>query len=359
MKKFCFVLLDSLNRAPYIVKYLNASKFNYDIVLWDRGRNSDSCGADSCFYLKTGKQMHGILGQLQKALAYVKFAFFASDKLRKNNYDGVFVFTANTAMLCSNILRKKYKGKYILDIRDYWKEYEKWFYNIEKKLVDDCYAAVISSRAYSSFLPKHEYFVSHNSQIITEAEKKHFRSRNLQHKRIVLACIGGIKYADYDKNVIRYFANDPRFELHYVGRGYEILQKYCDESAIYNVVIEGEFPINETMLKYDNVDMILNMYGNHNPKLDYALSNKLYFSAQLAMPILVCPDTYMAEVVEENGLGMKIDINDCTDKDRLWDFYTSLDRTSYIQKCDVFMKKTEEDEEKFRSLVAAFTQESQ
>ena len=357
MKKFCFVLLDSINRTPYIRKYIDACDFHYDIILWDRNHNSDSCGADKCFYFKTDKLSTGVKEKLQKAKAYLQFSHYIKKVLMENEYDGIFVFAANTACLCANILLKKYRGKYILDFRDYWQEKYKLLYNIEKKLLANCYTAVISSRAYETFLPPYNYYMSHNSQFLDEEQIKHFRDREVKKNHLVMACIGGIKYVDYDRQVIDYFANDLRFELRYIGRGYDVLTSYCQKKGYKNVVTTGEFAISETMNKYEGVDIILNMYGNHTPKLDYALSNKLYFSAQLGIPILVCPETYMAEIVRKYGTGFVVDINNPSDKDSIFNQYKIIDWNRFYSKCDAFLEEIREDEMKFREMVRRFTAE--
>ena len=357
MKKFCFVLLDSINRTPYIKKYIEACDFSYDIVLWDRTHNSDSCGAQKCFYFQTEILASGFKEKLQKAKAYIQFSRYIRNVLTENDYDGVFVFAANTACLCASILLRKYKGKYILDFRDYWQEKHKLLYNIEKKLLNHCYTAVISSRAYETFLPPYNYYMSHNSQFLDKTHIEHFRNREKNKERLIMACIGGVKYPEYDRLVIDYFANDPRFELRYIGRGYEVLTNYCRYKQYTNVLISGEFPISKTMDKYENVDIILNMYGNHTPKLDYALSNKLYFSAQLGMPILVCPDTYMAEVVAKHGTGFVVDILNPTDKDSVYERYLQIDWKSFYACCDGFLDEIKEDEVKFCDMVRKFIAE--
>ena len=357
MKKFCFVLLDSINRTPYIRKYIDAYPFTYDVILWDRNHNSESCGADTCYYFQTERLAYGIKEKIQKAKAYLQFSGYIKNILEKQDYDGVFVFAANTACLCASTLIKKYKGKYILDFRDYWQEKHKILYNMEKRLLANCYTAVISSRAYETFLPPYHYYMSHNSQFLNEAEISKFRTRAIKKERLVLACIGGIKYPEYDKRVIDYFANDPRFELRYIGRGYDVLDSYCVQKEYENVVIEGEFPIAETVDKYEGVDMILNMYGNHTPKLDYALSNKLYFGAQLGIPILVCPDTYMAEMITEHGTGFVVDISNSADKDTVYQKYLKVNWAEFYSRCDSFLEEIRNDEEAFRSMVISFTAE--
>ena len=357
MKKYCFVLLDSINRTPYIRKYIDAADFRYDVILWDRTHSSDAIGAEHCYSFQTDLLTSGWKEKAQKAKAYLQFRQYANQVLSENDYDGVFVFAANTACLCATVLQKKYQGRYILDFRDYWQEKHKWLYNIEKKLLADCYAAVISSRAYEAFLPPFHYCLSHNSQLLDTNQIRHFRERKTEKDRLVMACIGGVKYPEYDRKVLDYFANDPKFELRYLGRGYDVLEEYCRQKQYQNVVIAGEFPISKTLELYEGVDVILNMYGNHTPKLDYALSNKLYFSAQLGIPIIVCPDTYMAEMVIRHGTGFVVDIQNPSDKDAVYEQYQKIDWDRFYERCDAFLEEIKEDERAFCEMVRQFTAE--
>ena len=353
MSKYCFVIIESLNRAPYLAKYLNILDKDYDIIIWDRSGNSKNPGANNFFVLnyKQGKN----LNYFDKLCGYICFSRFASHILKKNNYDGIFVFTANVGILCYKVLTTKYKKRYILDVRDYWQEKHKIIYLIEKGLVKNSYANVISSSEYKTFLPKAEYVLTHNSQVIDDTVIKHFRNKRvLPKKQIVLACIGAVKYIEYDKKVIDYFANDSRFFLKFIGKGYEQLSDYCDSHKIRNIYIEGMFPMNETYDKYEEVDMILNMYGNHTPKLDYALSNKLYFAAQLGKPIVVCKDTYMERVATDNGFGIAVDIEDINSKDRLYKYYNSINYDELLESCDKFLKIVQKDEQNFASMIKQF-----
>ncbi|MBQ3669280.1 MAG: hypothetical protein II920_08655, partial [Clostridia bacterium] len=125
--------------------------------------------------------------------------------------------------------------------------------------------------------------------------------------------------------------------------------------AYKNVHAEGEFPMSETLMKYEGVDAVLNMYGNHNPKLDYALSNKLYISAALALPIIVCPHTCMSETAEKYSTGFTLDIDRPEDRDRLYEYLTGIDRAEFIYNCDRLLENTRADDERFNKLIARFT----
>ncbi|EJG71821.1 capsular polysaccharide biosynthesis protein Cps4G domain protein [Streptococcus pneumoniae 2081074] len=99
------------------------------------------------------------------------------------------------------------------------------------------------------------------------------------------------------------------------------------------------FQPKDTMSFYKNTDAVLNLYGNHTPLLDYALSNKLYFAALLYKPILVCEDTYMEKVSIENGFGFVLPMKDESEKDCLALYIQNLDRKQLIKNCDNFMDR--------------------
>jgi hypothetical protein len=105
---------------------------------------------------------------------------------------------------------------------------------------------------------------------------------------------------------------------------------------------------------YEGTDMILNLYGNHTPKLDYALSNKLYYSASLGMPILVCPDTYMAEIIDVYELGLIFDKNDPQNLNKLYAYYSNIDRNEFLRKCDYFLHSITNDMEQYKKIIRLF-----
>ena len=364
MNKYCFIHLDSPNRMPYLQKYLCKADYPYDLILWDRTGTKDTYGAENCYYMttifdkyrKSKQEKRGIINSIYKVFAYTNFFFYLNHHLKKNKYQGIFVLAQNTGILCIHTLIKYYRGRYILDIRDYFREKNKWIFYLDKKLMENSFANTISSEAYKVFLPKGDFIITHNSQDFEEDLVQRFRMRKKRKARpIILGCIGGIKFEQYDKKIINFFANDNRFLLKFIGRGYDVLKYYCEERHIDNVYIEGEFPMNKTMDKYESVDMILNMYGNKNPHLDYALSNKLYFSAQLGIPIVVCPDTYMEEVSKKYQLGISVDIEKPTSKDKLVDFYDNLDYKTMISGADLFLENVKRDEKIFFETVTQFT----
>lgn len=261
---------------------------------------------------------------------------------------------SNCCVLNYPILRKLYKGKYVIEIRDYWKEKNRLYYIMEKRAIDNSYMAVISSPAYRRFLPEYDYIQAHNVNIFPENVIESIRNRVNEKMPIVVSCIGGAKNLEYDKKVLLRFKNDNRFLIQYIGRGYEALIPFCESNNITNIHIEGMFPQEKTLSYYEQTDIILNLYGNNKPSVDYALSNKLYFAAQMEKPILVCPHTYMAEISTQNGFGFVFDVDDTYAPDKLYDFYKTLDRKQMHEKCCAFLNKVANDMQTYEETIRSF-----
>ncbi len=310
----CFVSMDNLNRVPYLDRYVGCLSSGFDLIYWDRAGVDEPTAAEKIFRYQRPCNVGGSGDDfLNKLLGYIGFRSYASRILRRGNYSMVVALTGNCAVLLSGVLLSEYRSKFVIDIRDYWHEDISWYHNREQKLIEASAAAVISSPAYRSFLGDHQFLIMHNDQEIPEG----CHVSNGTEGPMVLTCVGAAKNLELDQQVLRYFANDDRFEVRFIGRGYERLLEFVEESNIENAVIEGAFPMKDTLLKYRGADAVINMYGNHSPYFDYALSNKLYFAARLGLPLLVCEDTYLEEVARGYSLGCSVNLEEQGDKDRI------------------------------------------
>ena len=226
---------------------------------------------------------------------------------------------------------------------------------IEKDVIYNSYATVISSPAYKKFLPEYGYVISHNYTCFSEDDIKSIREANRENdKPIEISFVGTIRFVDMNKKMLKLFANDNRFKLSFFGTGSEILEDFCNKEKISNVNFHGRFESKKTLSFYRNTDMINNLYGNNNRFLDYALSNKLYHAAQLHMPILVCPGTYMEEISSKYNMGFVFDINNPNEPDRLFSWFSNLDRKNLAEGCEEFISLVQEENRDFEKVIEQF-----
>lgn len=351
----CIVSMENVKRVPYVTQYIKClDNKDFDFLYWDRDCTDDEVGQKNSFPFRH-KVRHGeptLAQKAEKLTGYIGFRRYASKVLRKNDYKRVVCLTGNAAVLVSDVLLRKYDGRFIIDIRDYWHEDNKKYHDIERRLIEASPCPVISSPAYKEFLGEHDFRIMHNSQILSRDERKIAEHGHELPFRIV--CVGAAKNLDYDKRVIDCFANDKRFMLAFRGRGYDQLCDYIEKRRITNVEAKGEFDFSQTLRQYADADMVLSMYGNGSPYWDYALANKLYFAAQLGLPILVCEKTAMADMTEEYELGVAFDPADKAAKDRIECLFDGEQIVRRHEGCCEFLKRVEADNARAFSDVEKF-----
>lgn len=353
--KVCFVCLDNLMKLPYLYKYTDLMNCKYDIIYWNRMVLEERCGAEKYYPFSYFTPPHSM--KTKKLFGYLKFKRYATKILKENNYSLVVLLNSTVAILLNEVLLSKYKGRYVIDIRDYSYEHIKYFYLLEDKLIHNANSCVISSPGYEEFLPQYDYYLVHNFPKVTEEGLKQYQRKREKYNEerrkknkvaINLTYIGDVRFIEQDKKVLRYFGNDDRFCIRYIGLGTEVLKEFCEEEKIKNTYFRGMFKPNEIFDYYVEADAVLNLYGNNTPLLDYALSNKLYFAALLSIPILVCSGTYMEKISKQYGFGYTIDFyNGDVGKNDFMKFYMDLDRKKLKQGCDLFIEKVQVDEKRF------------
>lgn len=351
-KAFCFVFMGNLYLCPYINKYIEHIACDYDIIYWNRDGIDENTKARNAFSfdfkLRAGDN------KWRKLSGYWAFKKYAQKILKENDYDGVVILQTAAGLLLQQVLKRKYPNRYVLDIRDYTMENNRLFYLIEKKVIENAAMAVISSEGYRDYLPPFDYVVTHNNRILDNEIVHRIRNREKNQRKIIIAFIGFINYQEQHKKLLKLFKNDERFELHFIGKEAEKLIPFCEENKITNVKLVGKFSPEQILDYYTDVDIINNLYGNNTPILDYALSNKLYFAAELGMPILVCKGTFVEEISVSYGFGYTFDFDDSEACNKLYDYYRNIDWELFHNNCDTFLRKVKEENKIFDNKLKGF-----
>jgi hypothetical protein len=338
------VLADNVYLTPYINFYISVlDKLNvtYKIIYWDKNGNED---IDSSRYIRfTYKAM----SKTSKVLGYIKYRKFVINEVKRDNYTIIIPLHAIVSFILFDLLNFYFKNRYVYDVRDYSYESIFLYRMAQKRLVSNSMINIISSKGYEEFLPQSKYFVTHN---IPHNDYMSYRQyENSRHPTISLSYIGLIRFMEQNKKILLFFKNDNRFHLNFIGTNALQLKEFCDKNGIYNVTLIDTFNSNETLNYYKNTDVIMNLYGNNTPLLDYALSNKLYYSACLYKPILVCEGTYMEKVSRKYGIGFTLSMSSIEEKDALYQFIVEIDRKKMIRNCDMFMEDVYKDELKLET----------
>lgn len=341
--KVLFILADNVYLTPYLKFYtslLDNCKFSYDIVYWDKNNNEN---INDCNYIRFTFKANN---KINKLIGYIKYRKFVKRIEKNGNYDLLIPLHSIVSFIICDLLLNKYKRRYIYDVRDY--SYEKFyiFRYIQKKLVKNSMINIISSEGYKEFLPSGEYFVTHNMPSDNCENYKQFT--NNSNEKIQISYIGLIRFMEQNQKILMFFKNDKRFHINFIGTNAKQLEKFCIENNISNVSLIDTFHPEETINYYKKTDIIMNLYGNNTPLLNYALSNKLYYAATLYKPILVCNNTHMEKITKKYNIGFTLNLKKNDEKDLLYKYFIHLNRTEFIQNCDKFIKKVREEQEKTR-----------
>lgn len=289
-------------------------------------------------------------GKIRKIKKYLNYRKYAKNILNDTDYDLVIVWGTYTAYLFNDILLKKYKGKYIINVRDYFYDDIIPISLLMNKLVKNSIYTVLSSDGFLEFLPKsNKYKVVHskNEQIIINSETR----RDIKDTfPININFIGNIRFYEINQRIIDLFKNDERIILNYIGTGGDILKKYVIENRILNVKFVDGFNIEETSKYLNNTDVLLNVYGNNSKSLDTALSIRLYYALFLKIPIIVSEGTYTGKIAKETGLGYELNFMDY-DKEAFIEWYSNLNYEKISSKIKYHINIIEKQNAEFEKVL--------
>lgn len=341
--------------VPYIRKYIGLLTTNvqYDVIYLNRDGITETLPGVRHMY---GYSMHMNIKQnkIKKLVKMIQFVNFCKKIICKNQYDRIILLHTNAAILLAPTLINRYSGRYIIDVRDYSWEKNPIYYLIESKLMRHAGLRVVSSMGYCKFLPPAEYQMVHNDFLLDEEYVRHFRQNRCSSKSdcIRINFIGYVRYFKQNEILAKVFSKDTRFMLGYYGKNADIMKTHVGH--LVRSEFHDHFPPEETLSFYEKTDIINNVYGNHTPMLDYAYSNKLYYSCILGIPILVSPDTYMADIVKQYGIGFVFDEDDPNICDKLFEYYQAIDWEQFDKRCDAFYSKVCEENKMFEQNVTDF-----
>lgn len=348
MSKICILSAVNIKHMAMISLYterLLRDGIDFDIVYMDKYGEEEDFPSKNKFVFKNIIDHNQ--PRWQKALKYMRFRKYAIQVLEKNKYDFIIVWNDVAIIMFADYLARKWKGKYCLNIRDYCHQSFKPIMWMFSWVIKNACFTTVSSLGYKVFLPEADYIQIHSLNMPVLRKLIPRNSFRKEGEPIRIGFVGYVRFYEINSRLLEIFKNDPRFELHYYGSHSEYLQEYADKNGIMNARFHGSFPVQETNLYMEKIDVVNNLYGNHTKSLDYALSIKLYNGVWCRLPILVCPDTYMEKVSDEYGIGYTVQTYDDKLKEIVYEWYRHLDFNSFNSGCERFIKQVEKENSQF------------
>lgn len=327
--KIALICPSNLLFMPYVKNYriiLDENKIKYDVINWDRFQNEP---------LNTLTYRDHKLGHKRNIFDYYKYGQFIINKIVSNKYDKLIIFGIQIAFVLRSFL-KKYKNKYIFDIRDYNRVNR--FYNLNKIIHNSAFT-VLSSPGFKSWLPESEkYIINHNTNLkeINNVSKNSFVNIN----KINISYIGTLRDLEININLIKSLKNNYKFNLYYHGDGIinKQIEKYLKDNRINNVIVTGRYQKNEENRLYAESDLINVLIPNTDINSRTLLPNRLYNSVIFGKPLITYNGTYLAQLVTEYRLGLVINSFDNLDK-QIEHYLTNLNQDTYMNNRIKYLKK--------------------
>lgn len=354
IKMIALIFAGDLKYCPYINRYterLDKLGAGYDVLFWNRGGFALSLPPNYCYFdypsdLSSNK--------IKKIRDFLLFRNWLKGHIKNKKYTGVVLLSTLTGILLSTELTKC-KKKYIYDIRDYSFEGIKPYYEMEKKIIKNSYFTAISSKGFKDFLPDHEYIIAHNFNRNDIVEGVTFHQKD---QPIKVVWNGVMRFFDFQKLYIDALKNDERFLMVYHGDGPELgkYKEYCQFNSVKNVIFTGAYDNSRKAELLNDAGILNNCYGyseNSGNKIKYAVSNRFYDGLIYHIPQLVEPGGYKATVVEQYGVGIA-SLSDKGFTDRLYQYYTSINRADFDGKCDSALEEVLAEDNLFVKQIDSF-----
>ena len=346
--KILLLLPASPSASPYLRYYLNVfdkNNVDYDVCIWNR---SNDIIKDKNYFVFNSKNTNN-KNPLFKVKAFGDYRKFIIKILKDRQYDRIVVFTIQLAIYLSKVLLQQYKGKYIVDIRDYSKILKIPFsYNILRKTLRNSALNCISSPGFRQWLPEEaDYIVSHNVDF--NILKCHANACGQFAKPLRILTIGSIRDEVSNEFILSQLGNNHDYELKFAGDGPAVpyLKDYSESHRLQNVLFTGRYkkPDENNIVK--ECDLI-NILLPRNEVSDFLMSNRFYLSVIYRKPMIVNERCYQAKIVNRYGLGVVINPSDNIPK-QIEAYLKKFNYTLYNDGCEAFIQEVSKDINEFES----------
>lgn len=334
--------------APFI-DYLEKNAIQYDIIRSNRYETQKGDLMMTSHRLGKTYEVNMTMDisksrKIDKLIPFLKFRRIAKKIIRKEKYNYIIAWNENTIALFADILSFKYAGNCCLNIRDVYQE--QFLLSI---LIDfaikRCHFATAPS---PEFKAKHqEKFICLYNRDTRILEQWSFRSsfREIE-KPIRIVHLGF--YSKVKKGadeLAELFGNDSRFELFFIGKGFETEYKsFVEDKGYRNIHVEGAFPYEDTIKYLQQADIINSYYNMFNQaSLRISFGIKHSYTPMLHLPGLADEDTCWGRMSKPYGLAYLVNNNNIsTLPDDLYDWYRNLDFAEFNRQCDEFNRLIDE-----------------
>ena len=353
--KVAIIILGNTWVCPYVNTYkriFESIRCAYDVILWDRD------GSDATVPVRYSSGGANLANPLVKAYHYLKYADFIKKTIQKNGYDRLVVSGPHLAILLSAVLRKKYKGRYIIDYRDISVEQHLLLGGVYSKVLESSFCNVISSPAFKEYLPReYDYLISHNFDV-----NRAIRSMECEKRTMTVVpplnvlTIGYIRNYYSNVKIIQSLGDNDNYRLNFVGRGDAAvaLEEYATSNGISNICFSGFYKKEDEPSIVEECHFI-NIFFPDDVVHSAIMSNRFYLALIHKRPMIVNAGSVQATYVEKYALGVVYD--GCGNLDaEIKSFLTNFDYATFCKNCNELLAIFVQEHRALECAVAALVQ---
>ncbi|MBQ4528074.1 MAG: hypothetical protein II998_08375 [Clostridia bacterium] len=353
------VFCGDLKYCPYLTRYtklLDENKSEYEVLFWNRGAYELDLSENYAYY---GSASDLSKGKIAKLFDFFGFRKWLKKRIKSKKYDKLIILSTLSGVLIWDVL-KKYKDKYIFDVRDYSFEHISLFAKAEKRIVENSVFTAISSEGFKSFLPKSDKYVLAHNFNPEEAKRESHSFKKNETEPLNVVWNGAMRFFAHQKFIIDALKNDSRFQLVYHGAGPELEQyeKYAKDEGIKNITFTGVYDNKDKPSLLANAHILNNSYGYGRPdvaekELENAVSNRFYDGLIYHIPQFTESVGHKKNLVEKSGVGtgLKTDENFA---DRLYEYYMSISKEDFDKACTEALAKICDDDKCYTESIIDF-----
>lgn len=332
---------------PYVRNYIEIISYlniDYKIINWDRLYVTEEIKG---YTFRDKKVKHR-----RNYLDYLKYERFVIEKIGREKFDKLIVFTLQLGHFLKKYLIKNFAGRYIFDIRDFNKIIK--FSNF-RPLIESSYSCVISSPGFKEWLPSNDKYVINHNTIISSRDEMINIEELVFNAPINILTIGILRHWRANIDFVSQLKNNNRFNLIFHGEGNinERLKKYIEDHKINNIKLNGRYKKEEEEGIYKSTNLVNILLYDNSINYRTLLTNRLYNSVLYGKPIITISGTYQANVIKKYDIGLVLNSLDNLDA-QIDEYINTFSCESYNKGRIEFLKDVINENELFTRTVRAF-----
>jgi len=307
------------SRTIKVAKTLVENGYRVTILGWDRTGilNEDRIvfgDGHADIYVYKHKAKYG--GGVKLLVGMLGFEVWLYRKLNrlKNRYSIIHSCDLDTGFI-GNLVAHRHNKKHVYDIFDYYidsrklpKQIEKGIENSEINVINKAHVTIICGewreRQLERATPKKLIVVYNTPYVKTEsAGKKVIKSDN---DKIKLTYVGILQDKRLLREVLGEIKKNPSIELHIGGFG-ALSEEIEKNSAEYeNIFFYGSLNYDDVLALEKDSSVLFATYDPAVRNHQYSAPNKVFEAMALGLPIIVCKNTGIDELVTKHKTGVAI-----------------------------------------------------